>query len=103
MRLVSLMTLAAVLLAHIDPAGVPVQSREPFFAASVRYPPASGARAKSAEDGPSDLTGWSRDLSAIKAAGFNSVTTDVVWADSEVAAGRYRLDRLEALLNAAGQ
>src|SRR4051794_35350079 len=99
MRWVGSVALAAVLLAHVEPTGLPVQSQEPFFPASVRYPPAS-RNPDSA--GASDVSAWNRDLSAIKAAGFNSVTTEVAWADSEVAAGRYRLERLDGLLEAAG-
>jgi hypothetical protein len=103
MRLVCLAAFAAALLRPIDPAGAAAQSREPFFAASIRYPPASGAGERTADVRASDVNAWRRDLAAIKAAGFNSITTEIAWADAEGDAGRYRLERFDALLSAADQ
>lgn len=44
---------------------------------------------------------WRRDLDAIRAAGFNSVTTWTTWAHAEPIEGRYRFDALEQMLRLA--
>lgn len=45
---------------------------------------------------------WRRDLDAIRAAGFNSLTTWTSWAHAEPIRGQYRFDALEQMLRLAG-
>jgi hypothetical protein len=95
------MRLAAVLVAGLL-AFTPQQAPDPFISIGVWYggpgvvPPDVPRRPWEQADA------WMRDLTAIRAAGFNSVTTWTSWGHAEPIQGRYRFDALEQMLRLAG-
>ena len=103
MRVASIVSLALAVVAM--PIGGAARARlpEPFVAVAVWYPagpsnpPARGSMAV----GASRADAWRRDLAAIKAAGFNSIRTEIDWASAEPERGEYRLEPFGELLSAA--
>ncbi|MEN3337147.1 MAG: beta-galactosidase [Acidobacteriota bacterium] len=103
MRLVTVVALASVLLAPTAARRPGPQAAEPFVAVAVWYPsrPATESDASAGAISGAERARWERDLTAIKAAGFNAIRTPAEWADAEPVRGEYRFDRLAALLTLA--
>jgi beta-galactosidase len=106
MRLVTAVSLAVAVLVPLHAGSARVQLSEPFVPVGVWYPrgPANGtAGASVATESQSDSGVSRRELTRIKAAGFNSIRTVVDWAGTEEERGQYRFDRFDGLLSAADE
>lgn len=93
-------TIICLLMAVLSIAAQPQRRPEPFVPAGMWYggpvrPPMVAA------DPAREKEAWRRDLAAIKAAGFNSVTSWVEWAGAERERGRYDFEALDQMLSLA--
>jgi hypothetical protein len=96
-RLAALLGLAAVGL-------VPTQrAADPFIPIGVWYGGPGVRPPQVAREPWKEADAWRHDLAAMRAAGFNAVTTWSTWADAEPIRGRYRLDALDQMLRLAGE
>lgn len=105
MRLGSAVTFAIALLVGGAEDG-PRRQSAPFVAIAAWYPAGPSAPRPALVDAGTSPSGHARrvaDLSAIKAAGFNSIRTLVPWSAVESERGEYRFGPLQELLSAAAE
>lgn len=93
--------LMAVLLVPVAPA--PQVGSEPFVPAGVWYGGGAVQPPMTVREPAKERDAWRRELAAIKALGFNSITGWVDWASAEPARGRYDFEALDQLLSLAGE
>lgn len=92
--------LMAVLLAG---APAPQVGSEPFIPAGVWYGGGAVQPPMTVREPAKEKETWRRELAAIKALGFNSITGWVDWASAEPERGRYDFGALDQLLSLAGE
>ena len=75
-------------------------AQEPFVAVGIWY---AGPSVQPPAAGTGDVETLRRDLTRIRRAGFNAVTTWITWRDGEPKAGGYALAAAERLIAAAAE
>ncbi|MBA3885969.1 MAG: beta-galactosidase [Acidobacteria bacterium] len=97
------MRFPALLVAGLLAVLLPQTARGPFVPIAVWYG-GPGVRPPDVSHEPwKDAEAWRLDLQAIRAAGFNSISTWTNWAHAEPIRGRYRFDALDHMLRLAGE
>jgi hypothetical protein len=96
------MRLAAVFVAVLL-ALFPQTARDPYLPIGVWYGGPGIHPPEVAREPWNEADAWRRDLQAIRAAGFTSVTTWTNWAHAEPIRDRYRFDSLDQMLRLGGE
>lgn len=98
-------TIICLLMAALSLSAAPERQAagEPFLPAGVWYGGGSVQPPAVARDPTKDRDAWRRDLAAIEALGFNSITTWVDWAAAEPERGTYDFEALTQSLSLADE